>query len=69
MIHSPKTPILGQALFMNRWRHWLWLVLVVPIAIGFSRLHFDVEVLDLLPGEIPVVDIGSEMTIDVLPGF
>ncbi len=35
-------------------RHWLWLLLV-PVIIGFSRLHFDVEVLDLLPADVPAV--------------
>src|SRR5215475_10868326 len=36
-------------------RHWWWLLLLLPIALGLARLHFDVEVLDLLPGELPVV--------------
>ncbi len=36
-------------------RHWLWLLLLVPIAIGAARLRFDVDVLNLLPGELPVV--------------
>lgn len=34
---------------MKASRHWIWPILLVPIAIGLSRLHFDVEVLDLLP--------------------
>jgi predicted RND superfamily exporter protein len=36
-------------------RQWLWLLLVVPAAFGLARLRFDVEVLNLLPGELPVV--------------
>ncbi len=36
-------------------RHWLWLLLLVPIAIGFARLRFDVEILNLLPDSSPVV--------------
>jgi predicted RND superfamily exporter protein/lauroyl/myristoyl acyltransferase len=34
---------------------WLWLLLLVPIAVGLARLKFDVEVFDLLPDELPVV--------------
>ena len=36
-------------------RHWLWLLLLVPMACGLWRVRFDVEVLNLLPGELPVV--------------
>src|SRR6476646_2174739 len=36
-------------------RRWLWLVLLVPIIIGFARLRFDVEVLDLLPSRLAAV--------------
>jgi predicted RND superfamily exporter protein len=36
-------------------RHWLWLLLLVPMALGLWRVRFDVEVLNLLPGESPVV--------------
>ena len=36
-------------------RQWLWLLLLVPIIIGFTRLRFDVEILNLLPSGIPVV--------------
>jgi predicted RND superfamily exporter protein len=36
-------------------RHWLWLLMLIPIGIGFARLRFDVEVLNLLPGDSPVV--------------
>lgn len=34
----------------------LWIVLPVLIAIGVARLRFDVEVLDLLPSEVPAVN-------------
>jgi predicted RND superfamily exporter protein/predicted LPLAT superfamily acyltransferase len=36
-------------------RRWLWLLLLIPIIIGFARLHFDVEVLDLLPPQLATV--------------
>jgi len=35
---------------------WLWLILGVPIAIGLTRLRFDVEVFDLLPTNLPTVE-------------
>src|SRR5262245_55950097 len=35
-------------------RNWLWLALVVPVAIGVARLRFDVEILNLLPEKLPV---------------
>ena len=35
-------------------KRWLWLLLL-PLALGLVRLRFDVEVLNLLPGELPVV--------------
>ena len=38
-----------------KWFRWWWLVLLIPIIAGLARLHFDVEVLDLLPGDIPAV--------------
>src|SRR6266478_4824767 len=34
---------------------WLWLLLLLPIAIGLVRLRFNVEIFDLLPGNLPVV--------------
>src|SRR4051794_31450078 len=34
---------------------WVWLLLLIPVAIGVVRLRFDADVLDLLPGELPVV--------------
>ncbi|MEW6304612.1 MAG: MMPL family transporter [Verrucomicrobiota bacterium] len=36
-------------------RRWLWLLLLVPVAIGLARLRFDVEVLNLLPDDVPAV--------------
>src|SRR5262245_10428571 len=38
-----------------RWFRWWWLLLLIPMAIGVARLHFDVEVLDLLPANVPAV--------------
>jgi len=37
-------------------RQWLWLLLLVPIALGVWRLRFDTEILDLLPTNQPVVE-------------
>ena len=34
---------------------WLLLVLLLPALIGLSRLRFNVEVLDLLPADVPAV--------------
>ncbi len=34
---------------------WLWLLLLVPLALGLTRLRLDVEVFDLLPGDLAVV--------------
>jgi uncharacterized protein len=38
-----------------RSRHWLWLLLAVPMALGFWRLRLDVEVMNLLPNDFAVV--------------
>lgn len=38
-----------------KWFRWCWLALLIPVIAGLARLHFDVEVLDLLPPEIPAV--------------
>ena len=40
---------------MKRLRWW-WLALLIPIVAGLARLHFDAEVLDLLPANIPAVE-------------
>ena len=34
---------------------WVWLLLLIPIGIGLARLRFDVEVFDLLPTNLQVV--------------
>jgi predicted exporter len=34
---------------------WLWLLLLVPVILGVARLRFDVEVFDLLPEDLEVV--------------
>lgn len=39
----------------RRLLRWWWLVLIIPAVIGLARLRFDVEVLNLLPDELPVV--------------
>ncbi|MBU6399436.1 MAG: hypothetical protein KGS61_03880, partial [Verrucomicrobia bacterium] len=36
-------------------RWWGWLALLGLMALGLARLRFDAEVLDLLPGDLPVV--------------
>ncbi len=36
-------------------RRWLWLLFLIPVALGLLRLRFDVEVLNLLPADLPVV--------------
>src|ERR1051326_7723621 len=40
---------------MRRARYWPWLLLLMPIAFGLARLRLDVEVLDLLPSDLKVV--------------
>lgn len=39
----------------RRFRLFLWLLLLTLIVIGLSRLRFDVDVLNLLPAEVPAV--------------
>jgi len=36
-------------------RRWLWLLVLVPIALGLARLRFDVEILNLLPEDSGIV--------------
>ena len=36
-------------------RRWWWILLLIPVVAGFLRLRFDVEVLNLLPAELPTV--------------
>jgi predicted exporter/lauroyl/myristoyl acyltransferase len=38
-----------------RWFHWWWLALLIPVAAGLARLHFDADVLNLLPARISAV--------------
>src|SRR5579859_2838475 len=49
----------GQAQFpqpsLKHPGRWLWLFLLLPVALGLTRLHFNVEVLDLLPTDLPAV--------------
>src|SRR5437773_2746788 len=35
-------------------RAWLWLLLLVPLALGIARLRFDIEILNLLPKKLAV---------------
>ncbi|MCF7709379.1 MAG: MMPL family transporter [Verrucomicrobia bacterium] len=41
---------------MKKWlgRLW-WLIFLVPVVLGLMRLRFDVDVLNLLPGDMPLV--------------
>ena len=45
----------GGRIFPMKWFRWWWLLLLVPIIAGLARLHFDVEMLDLLPANVPAV--------------
>jgi uncharacterized protein len=38
-----------------KWFRWWWLLLLIPIIAGLTRLHLDAEMLDLLPANIPAV--------------
>jgi predicted exporter/lauroyl/myristoyl acyltransferase len=38
-----------------KWFRWWWWLLLVPVVAGLARLHFDAEMLDLLPAQIPAV--------------
>ena len=40
---------------MKHLRRWLWLLLLVPFAVGLAHLRFDVEILNLLPPDSPIV--------------
>ena len=39
---------------MKRSRAWLWLLLLVPLALGIARLRFDADILNLLPAKLAV---------------
>ena len=36
-------------------KRWWWLILLLPVTLGLARLRFDVDVLNLLPDHVPVV--------------
>lgn len=40
---------------MTDLRRWWWLLLLIPVVIGAARLRLDVEVLNLLPQNLPAV--------------
>lgn len=40
---------------MSMLRRWWWLLLLIPVMIGAARLRLDVEVLNLLPQNLPAV--------------
>src|SRR5438876_3172168 len=40
---------------MKLHHHAPWLLALIPIALGIARLRFDVEVLNLLPADVPAV--------------
>jgi predicted RND superfamily exporter protein len=39
----------------QKWFRWWWAILLVPVIAGLFRLHFDADVLSLLPANIPEV--------------
>ncbi len=40
----------------SKWLRWVWVLLLILATLGIVRLKFDVEVLNLLPSELPVVE-------------
>jgi uncharacterized protein len=40
---------------VNICRRWWWVLLLIPLGLGAARLRLDVEVLDLLPQHLPIV--------------
>ncbi|HVV71536.1 MAG TPA: MMPL family transporter, partial [Verrucomicrobiae bacterium] len=56
MKNEPARPGHSIAPSLKHPGRWLWLLLLVPIVIGLGRLHFDVEVFDLLPSDLPAVE-------------
>src|SRR5437588_1321761 len=48
-IHQSNHPI-------HRPPRWLWLLLLIPVTLGLARLRFDIEVFDLLPKDLEVVE-------------
>ena len=54
---KPADPTAGGSSYPTL-RHpgrWLWLLLLIPVLIGLTRLRFDVEVFDLLPSDLAPV--------------
>ncbi len=49
-------PIPGLLASWLRRPVWLWVLLLIPLGIGIARLRFDVEILHLLPRQLPVVE-------------
>src|SRR5688572_30768309 len=47
-------------------RHWPWLLVLAPIVFGLAGLRFDVEVLNLLPADVPAVQ-GLKMYQEKFP--
>src|SRR5882724_8237679 len=45
----------GWRIFPMKWFRPWWLLILIPISLGLARLHFDVEVLDLLPANVHAV--------------
>lgn len=41
---------------LNHPGRWVWVLLLVPVALGFLRLRFDADILSLLPGDLPAVE-------------
>lgn len=41
---------------ISKWLRWWWLPLAILAGLGLARLRFDVEVLNLLPADLPVVE-------------
>lgn len=41
---------------MTALRRWWWLLLLIPIVIGAARLRLDVQILNLLPADLPAVE-------------
>ena len=40
---------------MKNLKWWLWILFAMGLLAGAARIHFDVEVLNLLPDKLPVV--------------